>query len=242
MNKDYFNNHIWSYSVEKQAKFILDKISDNLNRLSSNCKLYLLNVGCGGGSLEYILKEILKFPVYIISLDINIEACKNVKKNAVTDNLIVNADIKAPPIKGNSIDCILFMNSYHHIPKVYRDNLVKEIMRVMKDKGKIIMQEPLKKIWREPAKIFFKKKWKMVHAEQERELDKEDLEFIFSYKNFKEQLIKPFTFIFQPLLYIKLPNVIKKFLVKIRIIDDCVVRFGMGWTYWITFAIDKPTN
>lgn len=102
---------------------------------------------CGSGEAFSLLKS-------QIDIGIGIDISHNMLIKARTSHPEANfcftqADVTQLPIKDNCIDTVLILGGIHHVPD--RDQLFKEVYRVLKPGGKFF--------WREPVSDFFLWRW-----------------------------------------------------------------------------------
>ncbi|MBO8142979.1 MAG: class I SAM-dependent methyltransferase [Thermodesulfobacterium sp.] len=105
-----------------------------------------LDAGCGDGyfSIEAALKLGLKS--IIIAIDIHKESLEKlkqeVKKRKLSNIEIIEADItKKLPLKDKSIDVYFVSNVLHGFDEKEKEELVKEVKRLLKKDGKFIVIE-----------------------------------------------------------------------------------------------------
>ncbi len=101
----------------------------------------ILDVGCGAGySLEPIIEEF--HPKELFAFDILAEEVKLAKQRGLSANLFVGdvTDIKLPSEK---FDAVFIFDVLHHVPEWHA--ALKEINRVLKSGGVLLVQEPHKK-------------------------------------------------------------------------------------------------
>jgi len=113
--KDYFNRNIESFSIEDKEK--------------------ILDLGCGNGRLlELFENRNIKYT----GVDFSEKMIKKAK--AKYGDYFVIADAFNLPFPDNSFNLILTIAFFHHIPsKHFRLKILKEIKRVLKKDGRIIM-------------------------------------------------------------------------------------------------------
>ncbi len=230
--KYFFENPIQHYYVRKQVDTLLSfsgEIADN--------DVWILSLGAGNGICEFLLQK-SGFKGTLVSIDIDFKQLLNARYNLPNGKLI-NSDILNLPFVDECFDIIIFFNSFHHIPKQNRNKLMDELTRVAKNKTSVLALEPFKRFWRIPARCLFRKKWQATHVPQERELDKEDWQYLSTHPNIKNIKLWGFSLFFQPLLYFKLPSYIQKWLLNLKIIDDYLARKKISWTYFFAFQINK---
>jgi ubiquinone/menaquinone biosynthesis C-methylase UbiE len=92
----------------------------------------VLDVGCGGGnvSLAYIRHHYRRF--YIVGIDLSISSLLNAKY--IYDE-VHQASATAIPFPDKTFDCVCSFDLLGHIPLELKDNVLKEINRVLKPGG-----------------------------------------------------------------------------------------------------------
>ncbi len=101
----------------------------------------LLDVGCGDG---IFLKE-LENDFDCIGLEISETRIKRAKK-ITKKSKIIQGDAESLPFKNNSFDYVLFTEIIEHLPN-YKKAL-KEVKRVLKSSGKVILSIPIAGLYR----------------------------------------------------------------------------------------------
>lgn len=94
----------------------------------------VVDVGCGSGTFSKALDDGKRL---IVALDIQCELLRNVRGYNIER---ICADAHYLPFRGGSIDCVLSISLMEHLqgPKKH----VGELHRVLKDRGKVILQLP----------------------------------------------------------------------------------------------------
>ena len=119
----------------------------------------ILDAGCGAGySSQLIIKEFQ--PKELFAFDILPEEVELAKRRGLSANLFVGdvTDIKLPSEK---FDAVFIFDVLHHVPE-WR-NALKEINRVLKSGGVLLVQEPHKKALDEIERYF-----KVYHPKESR--------------------------------------------------------------------------
>ncbi len=103
----------------------------------------VLDVGCGGGILFYLAKDV-KNGVGLDGSSKQIEFAKSINKNAV----FVNSTATKLPFRDKSFDYVTCIEMIEHMSKEDSELMLKEIHRVLKDDGKFILTTPnYKSLW-----------------------------------------------------------------------------------------------
>lgn len=230
--KHFLENPIPYYCVHKQVNALISFLEE-----TAGDNIWILSMGAGNGACEFLLQR-TGFKGKFVSVDIDFKQLLNARYNSVNSRL-VSSDMLNLPFINDCFDVIVFFNSFHHIPKHDRDRLMNETIRVAKNGAGVLALEPFERFWRKPARCLFRKKWRVTHVPQERELDKEDWQYLNTHPNIKKIKFWGFSLFFQPLSYVRLPRGIQKGLLNLRAIDDYFARKKISWTYLFSFQIDK---
>lgn len=131
---DYFAQRkgATSHDERRVREFIISKISKNVNSI--------LDVGCGSG---WVAKEFLPNGKKVYSLDISITNPIKVK-NLYPDekHFGITADSFHLPFNDNSFDCVIASEIIEHV--IEPSEFIKELFRVVKKGGSIIITTPYK--------------------------------------------------------------------------------------------------
>lgn len=98
----------------------------------------VLDVGCGTGILLLMLKE--KYPdLHVIGLDPDRKALEIAKKrlDKYSDIQLINTFAETIPLENNSIDIVLSVLTFHHLPERIKKKAIYEIYRILKTGGKL---------------------------------------------------------------------------------------------------------
>jgi ubiquinone/menaquinone biosynthesis C-methylase UbiE len=107
-----------------------------IRKLIKDCKKgKLLDVGCGSG---YILSQIENYFQEAFGIDMSAEALDFGRR--FTDAKLMLANAEKLPFDDSTFDCVVSTDAFEHIP----DDLaaVKEVWRVLKEKGSFIVYSP----------------------------------------------------------------------------------------------------
>ncbi len=100
----------------------------------------ILDVGCGRA---WVAENFLKKNVQVFSLDISItNPLKAIKKYPDTNHFGIAADSFTLPFSDSSFDCVIASEIIEHV--VDPEKFVKELLRVVKKKGCLIISTPYK--------------------------------------------------------------------------------------------------
>ncbi|MBI4681487.1 MAG: class I SAM-dependent methyltransferase [Nitrospirae bacterium] len=104
----------------------------------------ILDVGCEGG---YVSQKLMGTGADVVSFDICFDALKyfrNKTKNSHSESTPLQAFAHAIPLKDESVDAIVCTEVIEHAP--YPDAIIKELSRVIRKGGKIILTFPNEKL------------------------------------------------------------------------------------------------
>ena len=141
---------------KEYAKYLLEKLKQDYNQIANEfsstrnffwdiepLKRYIkprdkiLDVGCGNGRLQEILKE---KNVDYIGVDISEKLIEIAKRKYPRAKFIVLTDPLKLPFEDNSFDKVFAIRVLHHIPSEdFRKKFLKELKRVLKPSGLLIL-------------------------------------------------------------------------------------------------------
>ena len=194
----------------------------------------VVSVGSGLSAVEYCLiakKGFLSLPRPAVAQAYNMPY-----------HFCVQADMNLLPVKDKSVDCLLLLNAYHHLPVASRADFDEEITRIVRHGGRVIMVEPISKPWRKFGRLLAPGKWDQVHDPDESELTNQDLNRLKENRYFHRLRVEPFTFIYQPLLYVSLARWIQYLTGLLEPLDYLLRFLGIGWTYYIIFDLNRTNS
>lgn len=102
---------------------------------------FVLDAGCGGGSLARSLSD---RGARVAGVDPNGDAVA-VARQAVPSATFHQAGAEAMPFADSTFDGAIFLNSLHHVPKLAMHQALREAARVTNPAGPIVVIEPLAK-------------------------------------------------------------------------------------------------
>lgn len=117
------------YSRIPMQKFWQRKKYEIISRMAGY-PVSALDVGCGSSKILGALPQ-------AVGLDINF---KKLRYNLSLGNFLVNADIKRLPFKDKSFEMVICSEVLEHLP--YDERIFKELIRVMKENGFLILATP----------------------------------------------------------------------------------------------------
>ncbi len=131
----------------------------------------VLDVGCGRGELT---SKLGKYCKEIIGIDSSIKKLKQAKKSKKVK--YKKALAEKLPFKDKSFDCIIIIVTLHHMKN--KNKILREIKRVLKDKGKLIILESgihtkFEKICKDLKKEYPIRKQAKLYLNKQRILKKE---------------------------------------------------------------------
>ncbi|CAI3704967.1 Methyltransferase domain-containing protein [Clostridium neonatale] len=105
----------------------------------------VLDIACGTGYGSHILSQNAK---YVYGVDISKETIDYCNENYKQDNLsYMEGSISEIPIEDNSIDVIVSFETIEHVTEELQEQFLREIPRVLKEDGVLIISTPDKKIY-----------------------------------------------------------------------------------------------
>jgi ubiquinone/menaquinone biosynthesis C-methylase UbiE len=131
---DYFEEHkgATAHDERRVREYIISRIPKNVDSI--------LDVGCGNG---WIAKEFLPKGKTVASLDISVTNPSIVKKlYSYPKHFAIAADSFHLPFNDNSFDCVIASEIIEHV--VDPDGFIKELFRVVKKGGSLIITTPYK--------------------------------------------------------------------------------------------------
>lgn len=99
----------------------------------------ILDIGCGAGSLA---RSLSNQGACVFGVDPNSETLEAARQ-AVPRGVFETANAEALPFADHSFDGVVFLNSFHHVPKTAMLQALQEAARVVKSAEPIIIIEPL---------------------------------------------------------------------------------------------------
>lgn len=98
----------------------------------------VVDIGCGSGVQ---LQEIgRKGYALAVGIDLNLNAALHGRKKAIKNTDFIIADVQHLPVKASCVDKIICAEIIEHVKEP--DNLIKEISRVLKDGGEVVITTP----------------------------------------------------------------------------------------------------
>ena len=120
------------------ASYITATLRETLKRLDINPSDRLLDIGCGTGSLLQAISQ--KHPsVNLIGLDISREMLKVACNKQIGKCNFITGQVQFLPFHSNSFDVVVSCNAFHYWRSP--ESCLKEILRVLKPKGRIIITD-----------------------------------------------------------------------------------------------------
>lgn len=135
--KKHFNETASDYNNSSDGKFVepmYDVIVNEIQKLKSG---KILDVGCGNGNLFTLLPS-GKYELFGVDFSENMIA--EAKKKCGQKATFSVADAEKLPFDSDSFDIIVCNASFHHY--VHPDRVLKEMHRVLKDGGEVLIGDP----------------------------------------------------------------------------------------------------
>lgn len=118
------------------------KKRDIINLLPENAE-NILDVGCGTGRFEEILLG-QGFNIDVIAIDISKKSIHVAKSKLNSEKFeFLCGDVASLPFKDDSFDCCVLIEVIEHISN--KESVLKELKRVLKTRGKLIITTPNKR-------------------------------------------------------------------------------------------------
>ncbi len=137
-NKFFFNDWAKTYDCTFGKYFLRKAQRDSIEIISKN-NFSALDVSCGTGEGLLILRK--KTNGKIAGVDLSEEMLKIAKQKFSGKNIeLKKASVDDIPYKDESFDVVLSTEAFHHYPNP--ENAVKEMIRVLKKGGELIITDP----------------------------------------------------------------------------------------------------
>ena len=171
-----------SHFFYTSTHYLVEKL---IRKYVRNGKLKILDAGCGTGGLMKKLSEFWR----VVGIDFSPEAIKYAKKRGLD---VEQASIQKIPFKRGAFDVVTSIDVLYHLAVTDDVSALKEISRVLKPRGELILRVPANK---------FLMSAHDVHVHTARRYNKKDLENKFRRAGFK---IKFISYIHSPIFPISL--------------------------------------
>jgi SAM-dependent methyltransferase len=167
IHDNYINHYNDKYSNIYKNKFIYNKFFKDINL--NNKKI--IELACGNGeNTKYMQTLAVNCSFY--GCDISSSACKDYELN--TRSLSIQADITSPWEGPKDFDYVFIFGGVHHCLNNI-DQLFKNIDKLLKIDGEVIMIEPNSKFILEPIRKFWYSGDKKMFSENEGALDPNEI-------------------------------------------------------------------
>lgn len=117
------------------------KNSDFLLKTLEFKNKHILDLGCGDGSLCRFLAKQQAEVIGVDSEMSTIEKAESFPK--VSTELFLHARAEDLPFEKEKFDIVLIFNSFHHFEFKFHPNIFREIFRILKTGGELLVLEPL---------------------------------------------------------------------------------------------------
>lgn len=118
--------------------YIAATLKGTLKRLAINPNDRLLDIGCGTGSLLQAISA--NYPsVGMVGLDISREMLRIACNKQINKCNFITGQVQFLPFQSNSFDIVVSSNAFHYWRSP--ESCLKEILRVLKPKGRIIITD-----------------------------------------------------------------------------------------------------
>jgi len=141
-SKEYFTSVCFQEFEKSAGKKLPERLRKSLEIGEVKEKEMILDIGCGRG--ELVMNSAAK-GAKAIGIDYAIEALKlarkGIEKNRVEKNaLVLQADAKKLPFQNNSFTMVFLIDIVEHLHPWEVDELMQEVQRVLKPRGKIVIE------------------------------------------------------------------------------------------------------
>jgi len=125
---------VWQNSPERSHIEITEELLDPLGAR-------IIDVGCGAGQ---ITRALAKMGAEVIGIDPSTRQLKRARSEPPLGNEIyIKGTAENLPFDDQSVDIILFFNSFHHVPKNEYPRALQETYRVLRPGGQLLFAEPI---------------------------------------------------------------------------------------------------
>jgi ubiquinone/menaquinone biosynthesis C-methylase UbiE len=136
INKTRDDYNLIADQFASTRKFNWGDFADAFHSIPLKSGSKVLDLGCGNGRVHELLKD-LKAEYY--GLDISKELIEHAKKNVPNGHFVIG-NLLEIPYHNNKFDLVISLATLHHIPSgVAREQAIKEIYRVTKPGGHILI-------------------------------------------------------------------------------------------------------
>jgi ubiquinone/menaquinone biosynthesis C-methylase UbiE len=137
-SKNNFDKQAEDYDNGHDGKFVKVMYNQIIKRISSLNPKSLLDLGCGTGNI--LLKLCQNENIKLYGLDISSKMI-DIAKNNLNDKVELKVgDSEFIPWQDNSFELVVCNASFHHYP--HPEKVLKEIKRVLKPNGNLIIGDP----------------------------------------------------------------------------------------------------
>jgi len=143
--------NIWKYRFETAPSYMqlhlfnfkLCDLVDFLQEMTIDGNCSVLDVGCGTGSVDYLISKYTQ--ANVIGLDLStmgIAKAQQTSQLSATSLSFVLGDAESLPIKTRSLDYVIVMDLLEHLPNPL--DCIREVARILKKGGRALFSVPNK--------------------------------------------------------------------------------------------------
>ncbi|WP_458453104.1 class I SAM-dependent methyltransferase [Methanobrevibacter sp.] len=135
--KKHFNETAAYYNDSGDGRFVAEMYGVMVREILKSETGKILDVGCGNGNLFTMLPND-KYELY--GIDFSENMILEAKNNCMGKATFTVADVECMPFEDETFDIVVCNASFHHY--IHPDASLKEMNRVLKDGGKLLIGDP----------------------------------------------------------------------------------------------------
>jgi len=139
-------------SIYKRGEFTFltphPEVVKYINQLKKNREINILDLGCGAGRHLLYISENSYIP---LGIDFSTEALRISKERLNKANLhalLLGGDMTLLPLRSNSFDVVICINTIYHNTRAKIKHTISEIKRILKPGGKLLVTFISKRSWK----------------------------------------------------------------------------------------------